>query len=66
VFLLSIQLRRRELETMAKIGAARASVATLLASEIVFVAALGVALAAGLTALTSRFGAELIRAFLLA
>jgi putative ABC transport system permease protein len=66
VFLLSIRLRRRELETMAKIGAARASVATLLASEIVFVAALGVALAAGLTALTSRFGAELIRAFLLA
>ncbi len=66
VFLLSIRLRRREVETVMKIGGSRGSVAALLASEVVVVLALGVVLAAGLTFLTSRFGSAVIRAFLLA
>ena len=64
VFLLSLRLRRREVETMVKIGGARASVAAVLVSEVVLVLALGVALAGLLTALTSRFGAQAIRSLL--
>ena len=65
VFLLSLRLRRREIETMVKIGGSRGSVAAVLASEVVVVLALGVALAGGLTLLTSRFGSAAIRAFIL-
>ena len=64
VFLLSLRLRRREIETMVKIGGSRGSVAAVLASEIVAVLLLGVALAGGLTLLTSRFGSAAIRAFI--
>jgi putative ABC transport system permease protein len=65
VFLLSLRLRRREIETLVKIGGSRGSVTAVLASEIVFVLLLGVALAGGLTLLTSRFGSAAIRALLL-
>ncbi len=65
VFLLSLRLRRREIETMVKIGGSRGSVAAVLASEVVVVLALGVALAGGLTLLTSRFGSAAIRTFIL-
>jgi putative ABC transport system permease protein len=65
VFLLSLRLRRREIETVVKIGGSRGSVAALLASEVVLVLALGVALAGCLTLATSRFGSAAIRAFLL-
>jgi putative ABC transport system permease protein len=64
VFLLSLRLRRREIETMVKIGGSRGSVAAVLVSEIVAVLLLGVALAGGLTLLTSRFGSAAIRAFI--
>jgi putative ABC transport system permease protein len=65
VFTLSLRLRRREIDTMIKIGASRSSVAFVLGSEVAIVLALGVALAALLTLLTSRFGSEAIRIFLL-
>ena len=65
VFTLSLRLRRREIDTMIKIGASRSSVAFVLGSEVAIVLALGVALAALLTFLTSRFGSEAIRIFLL-
>lgn len=65
VFLLSLRLRRRERETLVKIGGARGSVAVVLASEVIFVLGISVAIAGGLTAATSRLGAAAIRAFLL-
>jgi putative ABC transport system permease protein len=65
VFLLSLRLRSREIETMHKIGGSRLRVVGILSTEIAVVLLLGLAFAAGLTALTSRFGAEAIRAFIL-
>ena len=65
VFMLSLRLRRREIQTMMKIGGSRGSVLGVLASEIVVVLAVGIVLAGGLTALTSRFGSEIIRAVIL-
>ncbi len=65
VFMLSIRLRRREIETMVKIGAARASVVAILASEIVVVLSMGFLLAGILTLLTERFGSGMIRALLI-
>jgi putative ABC transport system permease protein len=65
VFMLSLRLRRREIQTMMKIGGARGTVLGVLAAEIVVVLVLGVLSAAGLTVLTSHFGSEIIRAVLL-
>ena len=65
VFMLSLRLRKREIETMVKIGGSRLSVAAVLVSEVVVVLVLGVALAGGLTLLTSRFGSAAIRTFIL-
>ena len=65
VFLLSLRLRRREIETMVKLGGARLAVASVLVSEVAVVLVLGIALAGGLTLLTSRFGSTAIRALLL-
>lgn len=64
VFMLSLRLRRREMETLFKIGGSRASVGALMASEMVVVLVAGIALAAGLTFLTSQFGAALVRAII--
>ena len=65
VFLLSLRVRRRELETLFKIGGARSRIAAVLCTEVVVVLALGVALAAGLTELTRRLGAEVIQRLIL-
>lgn len=65
VFLLSLRLRRREIETMTKIGGSRATVLGVLASEIVVVVAVSVVLAAGLTLFTSIYGSEIIRSVIL-
>lgn len=62
VFWLSLRLRRREIETLFKIGGSRFNVGSVMASEIVVVLATGLILAGGLTVLTSRFGSILIRA----
>jgi putative ABC transport system permease protein len=60
VFLLSLRLRRREIDTIAKIGGNRRHVASMLLAEVVIVLVLGSALAAGLTALTWRYGSAVI------
>jgi len=61
VFMLSLRLRRREIETLFKIGGSRLAVGTVMVSEIVAVLLAGVILAAGLTFLTSQFGSVVIR-----
>ena len=60
VFLLSLRLRRREIDTIGKIGGGRWHVASMLLAEIVIVLILGGALAAGLTALTWRYGSAIV------
>ena len=65
VFLLSLRLRRREIETMIKIGGSRARITSVLATEIVLVLLSSVVLGGLLTALTSWYGSAAIRAFLL-
>ena len=62
VFSLSLRLRRREIETLFKIGGSRASVISLMLSEMVVVLVSGVVLAGVLTVLTSQYGAVLVRA----
>ena len=64
VFMLSLRLRRREIETLFKIGGSRLSVGAVMASEIVVVLVTGIILAGGLTVLTSQFGSAAIRAFI--
>jgi putative ABC transport system permease protein len=64
VFLLSLRLRRREIETLFKIGGSRASIGMVMAAEIVFVIVGGIALAALLTVITQQFGAVVIRALI--
>ncbi len=61
VFLLSVRLRRREIDTMVKIGCSRGNVAALLACEIALVLLLSVAIAGGLTAATEAYGPDMIR-----
>jgi putative ABC transport system permease protein len=65
VIMLSLRLRRREIETMHKIGGSRLTIGTLLVSEVVAVVVLGVILAGVLTLVTQQFGAGLIRTWLL-
>ena len=61
VFLLSLRLRLREIATMHKIGGSRGRVFCILSAEIVVVLLLGSGCAIMLTAITSQFGAEMIR-----
>lgn len=65
VFLLSLRIRKREIETMVKIGGSRSRVRSILAAEILVVVMTAAALAGGLALLTSRFGTLAIRMFLL-
>ncbi len=65
VFLLSLRLRRREIETMVKIGGSRARITAVLATEIVLVLFASVALGGALTVLTSWYGSAAIRALLI-
>jgi putative ABC transport system permease protein len=62
VFMLSLRLRRREIETLFKIGGSRPVIAAVMASEVAVVLLAGVLLAAVLTLLTSQFGSTIIRA----
>jgi putative ABC transport system permease protein len=64
VFLLSLRLRKREIATLLKIGGSRSAIASVMASEIVFVLTGGALLAGGLTGLTGQFGSLAIRAIL--
>jgi len=56
VFALSIRVRRREIETIQKIGGARKRLVTILGAEITFVIVMAVVIAGVLTAVVSRFG----------
>jgi putative ABC transport system permease protein len=61
VFALSVRLRRREIETMRKIGAPGRRVRSILATEVLIVVATSVAVAALLTVAASRFGGALLQ-----
>jgi putative ABC transport system permease protein len=65
VFMLSFRLRKREIETMIKIGGARTSIVVILVSEVVVVLLMGLLLAGLLTLLTERFGSVMIRVLLI-
>src|SRR5690606_36427145 len=65
IFLLSLRLRQPEMETLVKIGASRARVAGILASEIVMVLATSAAVAAVLTWSTAQLSQQAIRWILL-
>ena len=60
VFLLSLRLRRREIDTIARIGGNRWHVASMLLAEVVIVLVIGSALASVLTVLTWRYGSAVI------
>mgnify|MGYP001812779960 CR=1 FL=1 len=64
VFMLSLRLRKREIETMHRIGSSRRRVTALLSLEIIIVLLSGILLAALLTVLASQFGEGLIRSFI--
>ncbi len=64
VFGLSLRLRRRERETLVRIGGSRARVATVMAAEIVGVLAVSALATAVLTMLTSAYGATMVRAWI--
>ena len=64
VFLLSLRLRRREIETLFKIGGSRSAVALITGAEVIVVLVASVALAGSLTLLTSQFGGLIIRAWI--
>ena len=65
VFLLSLRLRQREIETLIKIGGSRARIASVMSLEILSVLAISAALAGVLTLLTARYGSEFVRALLM-
>ena len=65
VFVLSLRLRKREIETMAKIGGSKLRVAGVLVTEIAVVLLASVVIAGILTALTSRFASTAVRLLLL-
>ena len=65
VFMLSLRLRKREIETMHRIGGSKARVLGLLSTEVTVVLLLGFSFAGLLTLLASQFGAQLIRLFIL-
>ena len=60
VFLLSLRLRRREIETLVKVGGSRTRVALVMASEMVGVLLAGGLLAAVLMSLTAWLGPALV------
>jgi len=65
VFALSLRLRKREIETMAKIGGSKLRVAGVLVTEIAVVVLASVVFAGVLTALTTRFASAAVRLLLL-
>jgi len=66
VFLLSLKLRRREIDTMHRIGGSRARVASILMAEVIIVVIVSGALAAVMNVITWQFGAGIIENFVLA
>jgi putative ABC transport system permease protein len=66
VFMLSLRLRQREIDTMLKIGGSRPRVAGMLLAEVIIVVILSSSLAAVITLLTWRFGPGIIESLVLA
>ncbi|MHC4293216.1 MAG: ABC transporter permease [Planctomycetota bacterium] len=64
VFMLSLRLRRREIDTMVKIGGTKLRIASVLLSEISGALVLSLVLSGALTWITSRFAADVIRLIL--
>jgi len=64
VFLLSQQLRKGEFHTLSRIGASKAYIATLVASEIGFVFIGSLVLAAGLTLVVRQYALQILQSFL--
>jgi putative ABC transport system permease protein len=65
VFVLSFRIRRREIETMVKIGGSKGHIRAVLTTEVLVVVGAAVTLATGVAFLTERFAPMAIRAFLL-
>jgi len=61
VFILSIRLRRREIETIRKIGGSGRRLHAILAAETLLVVLVSVLIAGGLTVVVSRFGPAAVR-----
>lgn len=61
VIALSVRLRRSEIVTMRKMGCARHTIGFILGNQVAIVFAAGLVIAAVLTAVTHRYGPELIR-----
>lgn len=66
VFMLSLKLRRREIDTMHKIGGSRARVASILSAEVFIVVILSGMLAAAMNMITSQIGPGIIESLVLA
>ena len=64
VFLLSLRLRRGEIETMMKIGGSRPRIVSILCLEMASVLGIGLLVSAGLTWCTSQIGPDAIQYFL--
>ena len=64
VFLLSQQLRKGEFHTLSRIGASKAYIATLIASEIGFVFIGSLLLATGLTFAVRQYALQILQSFL--
>jgi putative ABC transport system permease protein len=65
VFILSLRLRQREIETIARIGGSRLRVAGVLVTEVAAVIGMSVVLAGILALLTARFAPAVMRVLLL-
>jgi len=65
VFALSLRLRQREIETMAKIGGSRVRIGGVLVTEVAVVVVMSVVLAGILTTLTARFASSAVRLLVL-
>ncbi|MCZ6786601.1 MAG: ABC transporter permease [Planctomycetota bacterium] len=64
VFVLSLRLRRREIETMQKIGGSRGRILSVLVCEIAGIVVAGLVLAALLTWMTAALGADAVRSWI--
>ena len=65
VFYLSLRLRRGERYTLERIGASRAQIQFLMATEIIFVLLISAGLTTVLVELTERYGMALLQGILL-
>jgi putative ABC transport system permease protein len=65
VFLLSLRIRQREIQTMHKIGGAMGRIVAILASEILAVLIIGTIISLVLTLLTAQFGPAILGRILL-